>query len=83
MSIPDQKELTQAPRAGAVAAFLLDAADSLNIKVATNGVDVITVSTTKVPFETIRWLEAELAKHKRAVIAAILGETAGRSGAAS
>jgi hypothetical protein len=62
------------------AAFILDAADELNIKVGTNGVDVITVTTTRVPFETIRWLHAELVKHKREVIAAIISENAARTG---
>jgi len=61
-------------RAGAVAAFLLDAADLLNIKVATDGDNVITVTTTRVPF---RWLHAELVKNKRGVIAAILRENGG------
>jgi hypothetical protein len=69
--------LTQAARADAAAAFLLTTADALAIKVATDGVDVITISTTRVPFETIRWLEAELVKNKQAVIAAIMRKNGG------
>ena len=58
----------------AVARFLLEAADALNVKVGFYGTEVITVSTTRVPFAAIRWLEAELVKHKREVIAAIMRE---------
>ena len=61
-------------RAAAVAAFLLDAADALAIKVGTDGENVVTISTTRVPFAAIRWLEAELVNHKREVIAAIMRE---------
>jgi len=46
----------------------------LAIKVGTDGENVVTISTTRVPFAAIRWLEAELVKHKREVIAAIMRE---------
>jgi hypothetical protein len=71
MSIPDQHRLTQAPRAGAVAALLLSLADALAVKVGSDGTDVITVAKSPVPLELGRWLHAELCKHKREVIAAI------------
>jgi hypothetical protein len=80
MFIPDQKELTQALRAGAVAEFLLDVATAWNVRVGYVGDEIVTISTTKVPLETICWLEAELVKNKRAVIAAI---QAARTGATS
>jgi hypothetical protein len=74
--VPDAK-------ARAVAAFLLDAADSLNVKVGTDGISVITVSTSRVPVATVTALERELVKNKRAVIALIESENAARTGATS
>ena len=65
------------------ATFVLAAADELNIKVGTDGVDVITISTRLVPLEVGRWIHGELAKNKRAVIAAIQRENAARTGAMS
>jgi hypothetical protein len=64
-AVPDSKALRSAvdERAAAVAAFLLACADSLSVKVASDGDSLITVSTSRVPFETIRWLEAELVKN--------------------
>ena len=59
------------------ATLLLAAAAALNIKVGTDGVDVITVST-RVPLAVIRWIEDELVKNKPAVIAVIQRENAGR-----
>ena len=75
-AVPDAK-------ARAVAAFLLDAADSLNVKVGTDGISVITVSTSRVPVATVTALERELVKNKRAVIALIESENAARTGATS
>jgi hypothetical protein len=62
---------------------LLLLADALAIKVGSDGIDVITVSRSPVPLEVGRWLHAELTKHKREVIAAILNENAARMGASS
>ena len=75
-AVPDAK-------ARAVAAFLLDAADSLNVTVGTDGISVITVSTSRVPVATVTALERELVKNKRAVIALIESENAARTGATS
>ena len=75
-AVPDAK-------ARAVAAFLLDAADSLNVKVGTDGISVITVSTSRVPVATVTALERELVKPKRAVIAAIMLENAAQQEASS
>ena len=49
----------------AVARFLLAAADDLGVRVGTNGDEIATLSTSRTPFETVRWLERELAKNKR------------------
>jgi hypothetical protein len=66
-------------RARAVARFLLAAADDLGVRVGCSDDEIITISTPRVPFETIRWLEAELVRHKQAVIAAIKHENLGRA----
>jgi len=67
----------------AVARFLLAAADDLGVRVGTNGDDLVTVTTTRVPVATITALERELVKPKRAVIAAIMLENAARQEASS
>ena len=61
----------------AVARFLLEAADALNVKVGFYGTEVITVSTTREPLEVIRALERALVENKKAVIAAIQHENGG------
>ena len=59
---------------------LLLLADALGIKVGSDGVDVVTVSTSRVPLETSRWLHTQLCKHKRAVIGIIERDIATRTG---
>ena len=58
-----------------MAEFLLAAASSLNVKVGTDGVDVITVTRSRVPFELIRQLHAE--QNRQAIIDHIRRENAG------
>jgi len=60
------------------AAFILREAAAAGIKIGTDGVEVITVSSSRVPLATITALEAELVKNKLAVIALIERENAGR-----
>jgi hypothetical protein len=62
---------------------LLLLADALAIKVGSDGIDVITVSSGTGDLEVGRWLHAELVKHKREVIAAIMSENAARTRASS
>jgi hypothetical protein len=56
---------------------LLLLADALGIKVGSDGVDVVTVSTSRVPFEVSRWLHVELCKRSRDVSKIIEAENAG------
>jgi hypothetical protein len=57
--------------------LLLTEAAGLGIKIGTDGVHVVTVSTSRVPLEVSRRIHAELAKHKAAVIAIIEAENVG------
>jgi hypothetical protein len=66
-------------RDSAVARFLLAAADELGVRVGTNGDEIATYSTSRVPIEVIYALERELVKTKKAVIAHILREAARRA----
>jgi hypothetical protein len=66
-----------------VAAFLLTAADAVGLKVGSDGVDVVTVAPSPVPFELGRWLHAQLCEHKAAVIDIIERENAARTRASS
>jgi hypothetical protein len=56
---------------------LLLLADALGIKVGSDGTDVVTVSTSRVPLEASRLLHIELCKHKQAVIEVIQQEARG------
>jgi len=67
-------------RETAVAAFLLATADELGVKVGTDGHELATVSTRKVPFDLVWQLERELVRHKRAVIEVIRQENIKRTG---
>jgi hypothetical protein len=74
MPIHDDQELTQAARDEAVAAFLLSEAKNLGVRVGTDGENLVTVTTRRIPAATIIALEHELVRHKQAVIAAIVAE---------
>jgi hypothetical protein len=64
----------------AKARLLLSLADALAIKVGSDGQNLITIARSPVPLEVGRWLHAELAKHKQAVIDIIQAENGrGRS----
>jgi hypothetical protein len=62
---------------------LLHLATILGVGVASNGIDVLTVSTKRTPFELGRWLHDELAKRSRAVSEIIEQGNAARTGAPS
>jgi hypothetical protein len=55
---------------------LLLLANTLGVKVASNGINVITVTRSSVPPEVGRWLHNELAKQPAAVLAVIRAEAA-------
>jgi hypothetical protein len=65
-------------RARAVVAFLLSEARGLGVHVGTNGDEIATYSTSRVPIEVIYALERALVENKEAVIAAIQQDIAAR-----
>jgi hypothetical protein len=70
----------QAPRAGAVAEFLLNTAQQLGIGVWTNGADeLVAVIPLKLPSDVCRCFEKALASHKAEVIDLILAARTGRA----
>lgn len=71
MSIPRPKDLTQAPRAGAVAAFLLAEAAALGIKIGTDGTGLVMLAPGQLSRETVEWFYRRLSEHRTDVIAAI------------
>jgi hypothetical protein len=73
---------SKAARSTATAEFLLIAAASLNVKVGTDGENLVTLSRG-VPVGVINALERALTENKAAVIAAIEADVAARAGAAS
>ena len=79
MSIPDQKELTQAARGDVSARFILAEALALGNRVgcALDGSELV-LAPMRVPRETRRQLERELFRYQAEVIDIILRENAGR-----
>jgi hypothetical protein len=67
----------------AKALLLLRLAAGLGMQIGTDGVEVVTICTSRVPSKIGRWIHAELCKHKHEVIAAIMSETAARTRRAS
>jgi hypothetical protein len=71
-AVPDAKALRSA-------AFLLAAANSLNIKVGTDGTELVMLVPVKVPWETQKWFSTKLYEFKAEVIATILQENTARA----
>ena len=77
MSLHDQSHIAQA-NATTAALAILNKARSLGIAVGTDGDDVVTVSTTRMPLKTIRWFAIWLDNFRDEVIDIIAAENAGR-----
>jgi hypothetical protein len=73
------RRLTQAARAAVTARFILDEATALGIRVGTDGDEVILVAPMRVPRETRRWFETQLAQHGAEVIAIIMADAGASS----
>ena len=59
--------------------FILDAALELNIRVGTDGTELVMVAPMRVPYETRRWFEIKLDESRAEVIAFIQRENAART----
>jgi hypothetical protein len=79
MSIPDQRELTQAPRGDVTARFILAEARALGIRIgaAPDGSDWVMLVPRSVPRETRVWFARKLKEFRAEVIDLILRENAG------